>query len=433
MNSRMSRTEDLRHAIDQCVDAQILENIPSHGNTKWTPYRLAMVALLWSWSARQAITQRFREAKGIAESLLPSELPQHWQGFIKKLRSDHQSLKRILMQNLRTQSQEFSQRNQIVAGRPLLAVDGTRLELPRTADNQQGYGTMQHSEATPSRPTSWLTLLWDVVSRTPWDWRLGPTDNSERHDLLEMLDELPERSILTADAGFQGYDLWSRVIERGHDFVIRVGGQVHLLHEYWDVTLEDDFVYLWPVEVQRKQLSPIKLRLLRIETDGEPVYLVTSLLNRRKLSRNKAAKVYRQRWGIELFFREHKQTFERERLRSHAAANVVVELDWSLLALWVVKLLGAKQLKNHTRSSEELSVVGALRAIREEMDALRPPPEKTLWARLAAIKDDGYRRRDKRSRNYPRKKKGRKPPGPPKVKVMSDEQRNLLRDLELRH
>lgn len=59
---------------------------------------------------------------------------------------------------------------------------------------------------------------------------------------------------------------------------------------------------------------------------------------------------------------------------------------------------------------EELSVKGAVRAIRDEITRLKPIPEKSLCLRLAAVKDNGSRRRNKQSRNYPRKKKRRKPP-----------------------
>lgn len=432
MNSRRSQADDLRCVIGQCVEEQILSQFAIHGNTSWTPHRLSVTALLWSWSSKAALTQRFREARGIAESLLQTDLPQHWQGFLKKLRADHSSLKQTMMQTLRKQSQEISERHQIVEGRPLLAVDGTRLELPRTRDNEQTYGTMQHPGQNRSRPTLWLTLVWDVGSRLPWDWRRGPTDSSERQHFLEMIDALPAHSIVTADAGFQGYDLWRLMLERGHDFVIRVGGQVHLLHEYWDVTLAEDLVYLWPARAQQRQLPPVKLRLLRVETEEEPVYLVTSILSSRKLPPAKVAEIYRQRWGIELFFREHKQTFERDRLRSHSARNVPVELDWSLLGLWIVKLLGTRRLLQHQRRPEELSVNGALQAIRDEMVTLRPSPDKQLLVRLAAVKDDGYFRRNKRSRNYPRKKKRRKPAGPPKIHIMNDQQRNQLKQMKLR-
>jgi hypothetical protein len=187
------------------------------------------------------------------------------------------------MRTLRTQSQEISQRQQIIKGRPLLVVDGTRLELPRTADNEQFFGTTGQSGQARLRPSTWLTLLWDVASRTPWDWRSGPSDSSERHHLLEMLDELPERSIITADAGFQGYEVWRRLLEAGHDFVIRVGGHVHLLHEYWDVTRQDDRVYLWPEHAREDDQPPLELRLLQVETDDEPMYLVTSMLSSRKI------------------------------------------------------------------------------------------------------------------------------------------------------
>jgi len=42
MNSRMSRADDLRDAIGQFVDERYLNQIPQHGNTGWTPHRLAV-------------------------------------------------------------------------------------------------------------------------------------------------------------------------------------------------------------------------------------------------------------------------------------------------------------------------------------------------------------------------------------------------------
>jgi hypothetical protein len=431
MHSRKSHADEFRQLIEQCVNERILADFPIHGNTSWTPHRLATTALLWCWSSKQTLMQRFFEARDVVGRLLETKLPRCWQGFIKKLRADHPQLIGTLLQTLRTQSLAISRKYQSVAGRHVFSVDGTRLELPRTEDNELVYGTMQHQGQNASHPTLWLTLVWDVGSRLPWDWRHGPTNSSERHHFAEMLEDLPPRSIITADAGYQGYELWNSVIEQGHDFVIRVGGNVRLLNEYWEVSIADDLVYLWPDRVQRQQRAPLKVRLLRIETDKEPIFLVTSILDPEELSLKAAAEIYRQRWGVEVFFREHKQTFEQSRLRSHAARNVGVELDWSLLALWIVKLSGVRELDRQDRTPEELSVKGALRAIRDEITRLQPIPEKSLCLRLAAVKDDGYRRRNKQSRNYPRKKKRRKPPGPPRVSVMSPKTRNLLRSMRL--
>jgi IS4 transposase len=64
----------------------------------------------------------------------------------------------------------------------------------------------------------------------------------------------------------------------------------------------------------------------------------------KKLSDKAALEVYRRRWGIEVFFRTLKQTFDRRKLRWHSASNAPVELEWSLLALWGMCLIGEECL-----------------------------------------------------------------------------------------
>ena len=44
-----------------------------------------------------------------------------------------------------------------------------------------------------------------------------------------MKQKFPENTLFCGDAGFVGYDLWQSIIDKGHSFVIRVGGNVRLL------------------------------------------------------------------------------------------------------------------------------------------------------------------------------------------------------------
>src|SRR5208337_3395925 len=68
-----------------------------------------------------------------------------------------------------------------------------------------------------------LTLMFHLGTRLPWDWRLGPSDSSERAHLLEMLLALPPLSLIAADAGFVGYEYLSAIHQSGRSLLIRVG------------------------------------------------------------------------------------------------------------------------------------------------------------------------------------------------------------------
>jgi hypothetical protein len=96
-------------------------------------------------------------------------------------------------------------------------------------------------------------------------------------------------------------------------------------------------VYLWPDRAAQQNQPPLVLRLVVATGGRHPVYLVTSV-PRPQLSDTQVIDIYRRRWGIELYFRHLKQTFQRRKLRSTRAEHARVELDWSLLGLWSMAL-----------------------------------------------------------------------------------------------
>ncbi|MCA9110536.1 MAG: hypothetical protein KDA52_11335, partial [Planctomycetaceae bacterium] len=66
--------------------------------------------------------------------------------------------------------------------------------------------------------------------------------------------------------------------------------------------------------------------------------------------------------GCRGFYRQFKQTFQRRKLRSHAAANARVELEWSLLGLWAILLYASDELIRHKIPLKRPSAAGSLRA-----------------------------------------------------------------------
>jgi hypothetical protein len=90
------------------------------------------------------------------------------------------------------------------------------------------------------------------------------------------------------------------------------------------------------------------------------------------------------------------------------AANARLELDWSLLTLWCVCLVGQRELAAADAEPARLSATAVIRAFQSTLRDYRLRPlhsAETLWAKLrAALRDDYRRTSSKTSRNYPRKK-----------------------------
>lgn len=409
----------LARAIDWLIDDAMFASLSRHGNTTWAFVPLVTMALCWAWGA-EGLLERFRSGLAILARLFPRrQWGQTYQGFLKSLRTWSDRLRALLSARLRERMQSLSDAHGRIHGWIVIAVDGTRVEVPRTEANLNHFsrsvpgGRRRPSRRKPSSPRVkqqpavpqvWLTVIWHVGLGLLWDWRQGPTGASERAHLREMIPALPAGSLLVADAGFQGYDYWKQLLNQGHSFVIRVAGQVRLLKGLGGTRRHKNIVFLWPDQPRRRGEPPIALRLLEFHDGRRSLWLVTNVLDPERLSARAAQAIYRRRWGVEIFIRGFKQTYGRDKLRSHAPQNVELELDWSLLALWSLELMAARELVSRGESPMQLSTAGALRALRDTLAAAELGIDIALFPRLAAIRDDGYRRRQKAIRIWPRKK-----------------------------
>jgi hypothetical protein len=277
----------------------------------------------------------------------------------------------------------------------------------------------------------WVTTVWHLGIGLPWNWRLGPSNSSEREHLRTMLDELPPSSLLVADAGFYGYDLWNQLLAAGHQLLIRVGSNVRLLKKLGYVKEKNEIVYFWPDYAASKSQPPIVLRLVVVHNGKHPVYLVTSILDAKRFSDTEVAQTYSLRWGVELFYRHLKQTFERRKLRSHSADNAMLEAQWSLIGLWAMALHAQYELQLQKIPPERLSIARTLKAYRTMMNEYKSAPDKgqDLRSQLKRAVRDTYKRKSKASRNYPRKKQ-EKPIGPPQITLANQQQIKKAREIK---
>ena len=423
MKARKTLTDgSLKQAIDWLFHEEMFAGHKRHGNTNWSFSALVTMTLLWSWGDDRGLQERFRCGLTILPRLFPRvQWGMTYQGFIKILKTWSEPLLSVVIARLRERMQHVCGTHWTIHGWVVMAVDGTRIEAPRTRENETWFSrTPKHRrrkrkssrrrqpkptcQKHPPAPQVWLTVMWHVGAGLLWDWRQGPNGSSERADLLEMLDDLPDATLVAADAGFQGYEYWNALLERGHSFVIRVGGNVRLLKGLGYVRRYKNIVYLWPRKIRKRGETPIVLRLIAFHDGRRSIWLVTNVLERQRLSDQHALKIYRKRWGVEVFIRGFKQTFGRGKLRSHAPRNVEMELDWSLVALWSVELLAVRELLIRGRSPCDLSTAGAIRAVRHTLQCAAVGVDCDLSSRLPAIRQDGYHRRHKSIRKWPRRK-----------------------------
>ena len=424
--------QTLKQVIDWLLAPAVFAGLAGSRQGTWKPRLLAATAMLWATSELSTLHERFTQARKIITKVFRWRPAPgvSYQGFLKMLGQWQDELLAAVVPHLRTQMQDVLPAQWETAGYAVFAGDGSRVALARSESLEAAFAPVRrrrkarHRKQTGARrspkkqaaasrqkkatsPQLWLTLLWHVGSGLPWAWRTGPSGASERDHLLAMVPELPAHALIAADAGFVGYALWQALLTAGHHFVIRVGANVRLLRQLGWAREHAQVVYLWPDQAARKRQPPLGLRLVVVHDGKQPVYLVTDLPQSR-LSDRQVVTIYAARWGVEVFFRTFKHTFGCRKLRSRAAPNAQLELDWALIGLWCGCLLGSRELRASGHDPIRLSPAAALHAFQRTLREYRVRPEtpaETLWAQLRRARLDDYQRRSaKTSRAYPRKK-----------------------------
>ena len=471
-NTRKSRSargrnkEQLAGMFDWFLPGgSIFSKLKLHGNTNWAPEGLVCLAVLWAWSESRHLTDAYSDAVACYRSMFDAVVPGTYQGFMGALTRWTARLMDILWPVLHQRMEEVGGPCWRVGLWVPIAFDGSRSSAPRTKANEkafcaENYGKgataryrrkkskgmrrkkNERNKAHPQEPQAWITMLWHMGLRLPWMWRLGPSNSSERAHVIEMLKAgfFPLYTLFCGDAGFVGYPLWSTILDGGHDFLVRVGANVRLLSESADYQLlKNGVVLCWPKANQAKQ-PPLRLRLVKVRIGKSDVYLLTSVLDRSKLTIKQMIKLYKLRWGIEVEFRGLKQTLDRAKLRCRNDRRLLAELDWSIMAMAVAELfalkeqLGKRSSRQHQHPPDpaKRSLAMTMRAIRRCMRDRNeiPEPGKDLQSLLSDAVTDSYQRKASKRARYRPPNPDKKPLGEPSVRKLTAKEKKRLAQIE---
>ncbi len=385
-----------------------------------------------SWDEAPTLAARFDKARDLLQRWFPEwAVPTSYGGYVVALR-------RLLPEIVLRVRQRLQERSRASCGKSwktgrwvVFAVDGSRFECPRTAVNEN---VLKCAGKQRTAPQIFNTLLIHLPSNTLWDFRTGPGTDSERRHLEDMLAGLPPDSLVTADAGFIGYDLCQRMCAAGVRFLLRVASNACLLtlDPQGLEQVDGSEVWLWPEKQAGRGTPPQVLRLMKIGDGDQAVFLVTNMMNPNDLNQTQAASIYRKRWGIEVTYRTLKQTFDRTTWLSRTPAAALAEHTATLLALWTLQILSIEALHQQKHVPQRWSPARSRDIIRRVMRRALDPTwsiDTSLADELGhAVQDPYIRLRAKRARHWPHKKND-PPPKPPRLKPLTPEQLQKGRQL----
>jgi DDE family transposase len=312
----------------------------------------------------------------------------------------------------------------------LLAVDGTRLDLPDGPALRGHFGTARNALGEHNAQAR-LVLVQLPLARLPYAYALEPVAVGEVTMARQLLQGLRAEDLVLLDAGFLSYGLLQQIHPQGACFVVRLHKRLNL-QVLEPLGSSDDVLVRWQPKDSRGQWRreglprSVVLRLLTYARPGfRPLQLLTNVLSAAEVSRAQfwglsvsaegevlSKGIYNWRWEIETTYRELKVVQGLEGgLRSRTAEGIAYEVAGHVLYYLLVRWLLVEAAVMAGVSPLRLSFQEALR----EIEALGPAARTASAAWLGAVLRPRLRERlashgvvERPGRQYPRGQKERR-------------------------
>lgn len=263
-----------------------------------------------------------------------------------------------------------------LAGRRVVAVDGTCLDVADTPVNAEHFGRPGVNKGEKSAfPQARLVALAECGTHAVFAARIGAYRDGEAVLAESLLGALSTGMLLLADRGFFSYAWWRKASATGADLLWRVRrdgrgapGPVH-------VRDLDDGSWLAHLRQSNDHVSePMLARVIDYTLEDGPdtptVYrLLTTMLDPIDAPATELAAAYAQRWEIESVFDELKthQRGPRMVLRSKSPDLVLQEIWGHLCCHYAIRSVMAQAAQHSGHDPDRISFIATLRIVRQSV------------------------------------------------------------------
>ena len=262
-----------------------------------------------------------------------------------------------------------------LAGRRLVAIDGTCLDVADTGANEGFFGRPGASRGEKSAfPQARVVALAECGTHAIFDAEIDGCHTSEIEISRRLIARLQPGMLVLADRGFYGFGLWKQAAETGADLLWRA--KTNLKPEHVQ-TLADGS---WLAQIRpssgpnRRRTEPLQVRVIDYTIDDgrdnpKAYRLLTTITDPAEASAEDLAATYGQRWEIESAFDELKthQRGSRTVLRSKSPDLVLQEIWGHLCCHYAIRTLMADTAEHAGHDPDRVSFVAALRIARRSI------------------------------------------------------------------
>src|SRR4051812_5788152 len=262
-----------------------------------------------------------------------------------------------------------------LAGRRLVAVDGTCLDVADTPENEAFFGRPGVNKGERAAfPQARVVGLAECGTHAIFAAVAGGLATGEPTMIERLLPRGEPGMLLLADRGIFSYALWRKATATGADLLWRIRTDRAGPQPEWVQDLPDGS---WLAELRRstgaaeRALPPMPVRVVDYTIEDGRNHpgshrLFTTILDPGEATAAELAAAYHQRWQIELAFDELKthQRGPRTVLRSKSPGLVLQEIWGHLCCHYAIRSLMADAAVHAGHDPDRTSFVAALRIAR---------------------------------------------------------------------
>jgi Druantia protein DruA/Transposase DDE domain len=229
-------------------------------------------------------------------------------------------------------------------GRRLFAVDGTKINLPRSL---RGAGYALPSD-NANYPQGLVSCLYQLKSQIPYDFELASHRN-ERRMALAHLQTLRAGDVVVYDRGYFSYAMLYAHKNRGVDVIFRLARRAGKPIEVFTDSNATDAIVTIEVAPARQagileeypmiEFKPLPLRLIKYTIEGTTYILGTTLLNHKDYPKADFPDLYHARWGLEELYKISKNLINVDDFHAYTERGVKQELFAHFVLLTLNRIL----------------------------------------------------------------------------------------------
>ena len=264
--------------------------------------------------------------------------------------------------------------------RQVVLVDGTTCSMPDTPDLQGAFSQPTGQQRGCGFPVAKVVALFCWASGAILEAAIGPLWMSELHLWRTLWAALAPGQIVLGDRFYCSFYDIVGVVRRGCDALFRLHQRRAQDFRRGRRLGKNDCLVTWqrptwkarPRGMGRRQWlalpAELTVRLIRFAADipgfrSRSITVATTLLDAKAYPAEEIAGLYRDRWLIELRFRDIKTTMGMDVLRGKTADVVRKEILMHLLAYNLIRCLMWQAAGKHGRPLHRLSFAGTVSRI----------------------------------------------------------------------